>query len=104
VRSPLLLVIRLYWAVWPKRLRRGCLFRESCSHHVHRVTRTGGLASGLRALRERYRRCRPGYAMLNAHGTLWLSLADGSFIPASEISPVILRTCVPTPDGAEHSV
>lgn len=90
MRWALLLAIRLYWAVWPERYRRGCLFRESCSRHVYRVTCAQGLRQGARALLSRYRTCRPGYAIVAAHGHRWLSLADGSFIPVSEAAPRLL--------------
>ncbi|HEU4557693.1 MAG TPA: membrane protein insertion efficiency factor YidD [Longimicrobium sp.] len=86
----MLLAIGLYWVVWPERFRRGCLYRESCSRHVYRVTRAQGLRQGARALVSRYRTCRPGYAIVAAHGQRWLSLADGSFIPASEAAPRLL--------------
>ncbi|HTF17792.1 MAG TPA: membrane protein insertion efficiency factor YidD [Chryseolinea sp.] len=53
----LTLVIRIYWALWPARLRRQCLFKESCSHFVFRQTQTDGLLTGLNALRYRMRVC-----------------------------------------------
>jgi hypothetical protein len=86
----LILAIRLYWAVWPGRWRRGCLYRESCSRYVYRVAREAGLAGGLRALRERYRSCRPGYGVLRRYGEAWLVLADGSVLSASEASATAL--------------
>jgi len=88
----LLAAIRLYWAAWPERFRRGCLFRESCSRHVYRITRQQGPRCGVRALLARYRTCRPGYAIVAAHGQRWLSLVDGSFIPAGEAAPRLLPT------------
>ena len=91
MRWALLLAIRLYWASWPERYRRRCLYRESCSRHVYRVTREQGLRSGMRALAARYRTCRPGYAIVAAYDRQWLSLADGSFIPAREAAPRLLH-------------
>ncbi len=86
----LLLAIRLYWVAWPDRWKRGCLYRESCSRHVHRVTAAEGFAAGMRALRTRYRTCRPGYGVLNAYGLTWVALADGSVLPGAEAAPEIL--------------
>lgn len=96
MRWTLLAAIRLYWAIWPERFRRGCLFRESCSRHVYRITRQQGLRCGVRALVARYRACRPGYAIVAAYGQRWLSLADGSLIPAGEAAPRLLSA---NPDG-----
>ncbi len=87
----LLLAIRCYWAVWPARWRRGCLYRESCSRCVYRVASEAGLAAGLRALRGRYRTCRPGYGVLRREGEAWLVLADGSVLSAGEASGTALR-------------
>ena len=61
LRILLLAAIRLYWWLVPEERRRSCLFRLSCSRHVHAVTAGHGFVAGLRALRQRWRRCRPGY-------------------------------------------
>jgi putative component of membrane protein insertase Oxa1/YidC/SpoIIIJ protein YidD len=91
----LVLAIRFYWAVWPARWRRNCVYRESCSRYVYRAALEGGLAGGLRALRERHRTCRPGYGILRHHGAAWLVLADGSVLSASEASATALPPVSP---------
>jgi hypothetical protein len=95
VRWALILAIRIYWAVWPARWRRGCLYRESCSRYVYRALEEAGLVEGLRALRERYRTCRPGYGIICRYGETWLVLADGSTLSASEASPDALAPARP---------
>jgi hypothetical protein len=90
VRTLLLLAIRAYWLAWPAEWRRGCLYRESCSRHVHRVTAAEGLTAGLRALRHRFRTCRPGYGLVRFEGRTWLALADGSFLDAEHAAPRLL--------------
>jgi putative component of membrane protein insertase Oxa1/YidC/SpoIIIJ protein YidD len=90
VRKVLLLAIEAYWIACPAAWRRRCLYRESCSRHVHRVTAAEGLAAGLRALRQRFRTCRPGYALVTWKGRTWLSLADGSFLDAEQAAPRLL--------------
>ena len=92
----LILAIRTYWAVWPARWRRSCLYRESCSRYVYRMAREEGLVGGLRALRARYRTCRPGYGILSRYGETWLVLADGSILSASEASLAALSSSGPT--------
>ena len=73
-------LIRIYWLVWPRHLNRGCIYRETCSHHVHRIAGESGFVAGCRALLLRYRTCRPGYvASTNPDGELGLVLCDGSF-------------------------
>ncbi len=86
---PLLLLIRLYWALWPPRARRACLFRQSCSRHVYRTTRRHGLRAGWAALARRYGQCRPG-ALGFQHplsGAWHLLLADGTQLPVAEVAP-----------------
>ena len=45
----------------PAGFKRQCLFRETCSSFVARVSRESGLWPGLRALRTRVSQCQPGY-------------------------------------------
>ena len=78
-------VIQLYWLV-PKRWRRSCLFRESCSHHVYRIAREAGGRAALQALHRRYRQCRPGYGLYpTPDGGLWVVLQDGTVVGAAEM-------------------
>ncbi|WP_414683025.1 membrane protein insertion efficiency factor YidD [Longimicrobium sp.] len=92
MKSLLLLVIRVYWITWPAAWRRRCLYRESCSRYVHRITAAEGLGAGLRALRSRVRTCRPGYAVVRCEGHTWLALGDGSLLEAEEVAPRLLAT------------
>lgn len=87
----LLLGIRLYWRLWPERLRRSCLFRESCSRYVYRVTASAGASAGFAALWERARRCRGGYSAETLAGDLVVRLVDGSVLSESEASPSLLQ-------------
>ena len=77
----MLLAIRAYWHVWPRHLNRGCIYRETCSQHVYRITRESGFTTGLRALLQRFRTCRPGYTVSTQDARLGLILHDGSFLP-----------------------
>lgn len=69
--------IRLYWLLVRPRRRRKCLFRESCSHHVYRVTEERGSCAGLKALRRRIRRCRPGFSVEWTGGAWNVRWVDG---------------------------
>lgn len=83
--------IRLYRATWPKRWRRQCLFRESCSSYVDRVTKEEGLLEGLAALVRRARACRPGYRVTTASdGRIGLLLRDGTFLPGDEVARAVM--------------
>lgn len=90
MRLLLLLGIRLYWKLWPERFRRLCLFRESCSRYVYRVTARSGVPAGLAALWERARKCRGGYHVETCEGKLIVQLADGSILSESEAAPSLL--------------
>ena len=86
MRLPLLLLIQLYWRLWPAARRRHCLFRLSCSRHVYQATRRRGFRAGLVALRLRVRQCRPGaYSFRHPVTGVWLlQLPDGTQIARAE--------------------
>lgn len=87
----LLAIIRTYWRWVPEHRRRRCLFSESCSRHVYRVTSYHGLGRGLGALAARWRECRPGASPTWAEdGTLTLRLATGRVVLPDEIAPDVL--------------
>lgn len=90
MRQLLLAVIRSYWAVWPRHRNRGCIYRETCSHHVHRVASESGFIAGVRALLHRVRTCRPGYTVSSDNSGLGLILRDGSFLSQDLIAEDII--------------
>lgn len=82
-------VIRIYWHLWPEGDRRTCVYRESCSRHVHWVAQESGFWAGCKALKQRYRSCRPGYELSCAGETVQVHLADGSVIGLLDASETI---------------
>lgn len=75
-----MLIIRIYW-VLPNKWKRKCLFKESCSHHVYRITREQGFVNGYKSLVNRYKVCRPFYTFYNTDdGKNWVILNDQSVI------------------------
>ncbi len=93
MRLLILIPIQLYWHLWPARWKnRQCLFRESCSHHVCRVTKEFGFIAGCKSLFSRIRNCRPGYRVqMLEDGTFQLVLVSGSSVDEPEISSAVLR-------------
>jgi uncharacterized protein len=73
-------VVRLYWTCWPRQLRRRCIYRETCSRYVYRITRESGLLKGLAALKARFLTCRPGYSVTANKGEIGLVMCDGAFL------------------------
>jgi putative component of membrane protein insertase Oxa1/YidC/SpoIIIJ protein YidD len=87
----LLRAIRIYQSV-PFKRDRVCIFRESCSHHVYRVTSESGFLAGIRAFAERGQQCRPGYRIsLDPDGNPVATLADGSVLDADLLSPAAFQ-------------
>lgn len=86
MRFLLIGAIRIYWLIWPEKKRRTCVYKESCSRYVHRLTKSFGLLAGLKALWLRYRSCRPGYEFCMVDGSMRIRLVDGSVITMSEAS------------------
>lgn len=84
----LLFIIKIYWKIIPASRRRSCLFAESCSKYVYRVTKNKGFWNGLKAFRLRYKKCKSGYKIgyNSIDGTTELHLADGTILKESEIS------------------
>ena len=78
----LLAIIKIYWLL-PKKERRKCIFKETCSKHVFRITKFHGFQKGLAALRLRQKQCRAGFYFINEH---CLRLADRSLISVSLIT------------------
>lgn len=89
--NALIFIIKLYWAFIPEKRRRKCLLKESCSHYVFRHTVEQGFASGMKALKIRFRKCRKGYQLQHNRETFELKLADGTIISENEISLDILH-------------
>jgi len=88
----LLGIIKLYWKVIPEYKRRNCVFTESCSQYVYRITKEKGTISGLVALKQRFYKCRPGYILYfdRQNNSFELFLKNGSTIKEEEISSTLL--------------
>jgi putative component of membrane protein insertase Oxa1/YidC/SpoIIIJ protein YidD len=82
----LLIIIWIYWRIIPEKKRRRCLFKESCSCFVYRITATKGAKEGILALNERFHQCRSGYKLLQSKNNIELHLKDGTVIKGDEIS------------------
>jgi len=90
MKTLLLFAIRCYWRFFPKRLRRQCIFRTTCSHHVYETTRARGVRAGMHAVIDRFRKCRPGYTIYSEGNALRVRLADGSSIDGNEVASHVL--------------
>jgi len=86
----LIAIIKIYWYL-PKTTQRKCLFKESCSHHVYKVTYKGGLILGIKTLAKRIRQCRPGYSIFIVDGNNFMRLASGDIINENEIANNLLN-------------
>jgi putative component of membrane protein insertase Oxa1/YidC/SpoIIIJ protein YidD len=84
----LLLLIQLYWGMWPPGRRRHCLFRLSCSRFVYLATRRRGFVAGISALRLRVGQCRPGaYSFYHPVTHTWLlQLPNGEQVGVAEVA------------------
>jgi hypothetical protein len=80
----ILLLIRVYWLV-PKRKRPRCLYRETCSKHVYRITKNQGFKNGMEALQLRINTCTPYYNILEIENQRILICKNGMMIEGDEI-------------------
>ena len=90
MKQLLLIVIKLYWVSIPKKNRRPCLFKETCSQFVYRQTKELGFFEGIRALISRYKKCRKGYQLHHTNHGFVMELVDGTLILEKDISPNII--------------
>ena len=81
-----LFLIRIYWLI-PKSKRTRCIFKETCSHYIYRVTKQYGFKKGILALKERKIKCKPGYYYLDQNN---VRLADESIALSSSLRENIL--------------
>ena len=87
----ILFVIRLYWVI-PKKYRRSCLFKESCSHFVYKITKEKGFICGIGIFMQRRKQCRSGYQILvNVNEVTKIRLADGSYASEIDLSEKMLK-------------
>lgn len=84
--------IKIYQRFYPLKLRGKCLFKESCSNHVLRVTNDDGLLKGIKSLTYRYRNCRPNYRVVKHAESVLLVTSIHNIHPASEIDERIIKT------------
>lgn len=77
----------------PARLRPQCLFRETCSSYVRRVTRESGVLAGLRALKTRVSQCRPGYVVFfdNEFKCWRVRFANGAVSNSPHVADFVLE-------------
>jgi len=81
--------IKLYRLALRPYISKTCLFKESCSVHVERVTNESGLVAGIKALRFRIENCQPGYYYVVRGENLILVTKHKIEIPMKEINPLI---------------
>jgi putative component of membrane protein insertase Oxa1/YidC/SpoIIIJ protein YidD len=94
----LIAVIHFYRRL-PSFFKRKCLFKENCSSYVLRMTGESGFWVGVRTLRGRMLRCRPGYR-ISFDGTVkhWVvRFANGSVANRSELADFVLAPYLSLP-------
>ena len=87
MRYILIYLIKFYWKITIYKKHK-CIFRESCSRYVYRITEKEGFLSGIKALIQRYNQCRPGYLInFDKKGKLInVKLPDGSIADVQILS------------------
>lgn len=93
MRHILLIAIRLYWLFIPKSKRKCCIFQETCSRYVYKITFSNGFYQGFKALIFRYQNCRYGYEIFENPITdkIQLILPSKEIIGESEISTRVVN-------------
>ena len=82
----LLFSIKLYQKFYPKKYRGKCLFKESCSNYVYRITLNKGFFKGIQAFKERFYNCRSGYQYVDVKGEIFLLSYSHKLYKSDEIN------------------
>jgi uncharacterized protein len=92
VRWVLILLIQVY-RLLPDRLKRRCLFKETCSALVLRMAREAGFLAACRAMRFRFSLCRPAYSVYYDYGLCdWqVEFPDHTRVSSLEIADFVLE-------------
>lgn len=91
IQKALLALIHWYWRVVREEDRRVCLFRVSCSKHVHSTITGHGWIPGIRSFLFRMKTCKPGYRVERKNGEIHILTANGKHIPESDLNPLLLK-------------
>ncbi|WP_409049430.1 membrane protein insertion efficiency factor YidD [Telluribacter sp. SYSU D00476] len=83
------ILIRLYWLVVPQKLKPRCIFKESCSRHVFRISQKIGFRAALKALLFRVSNCRPGYTIAIIEEKIYLITVRGEMVGETELNDTI---------------
>ena len=88
-----ILIVRLYRELWPRHLRRTCIFADSCSSYVLAGLQTDGVRMGFVRFTERWRKCRAGYVQISAPAVAenLVLLADGTVVNPNQLSDAVRR-------------
>jgi len=90
----LLVLIKCYWLIVPKSKRRKCIFRETCSQYVYRITLNKGFGHGLKALQFRYRNYKNGYEIFKnpISEEIQILLPNKTLLCENEIAERLLKS------------
>lgn len=91
MKSLLLFAIRIYRVLIPESIRPKCLFKESCSKHIFRIAKEKGFIAGIKALRYRFKNCRPNYYLIENNGKKLLITAQNEVIEEEFIDERIIE-------------
>ena len=83
--------IHWYWKIVREENRKVCLFKVSCSRHVHEAILNGGLLSGILAFTRRMRACNGGYTVQTKNGITVIETVRGERIHEEDINPFLLQ-------------
>jgi putative component of membrane protein insertase Oxa1/YidC/SpoIIIJ protein YidD len=87
----LLCIIRFYRRFVKPVYPKTCLYKESCSVHVERITQHAGFIAGIKALQTRVSNCQQGYHLFDDNGEIQLITRTRRIVPFDEINPELLR-------------
>ncbi|MGJ8743596.1 membrane protein insertion efficiency factor YidD [Polaribacter sp.] len=86
----LIFIIKIYWKTIPVSKRNKCLFKESCSNYVFKITKKEGFIKGFKALIKRINNCKPGYNIIDIESQTYIITANNEMYQIAEMRSDIL--------------
>lgn len=87
-----ILIIQVYYKIYPEDSRRVCLHNESCSKYVYRVAKENGGLKAIMAYFTRYKSCNADYKIgESVDGKIFIKTRNGLILDENQINPIVLN-------------
>jgi len=88
-----ILIIKIYYKIYPEDQRRVCIYAESCSKYVLRVAKNKGFFEAIKAYSDRIKSCNVDYIHTFPDGVfINITTKNGVILEENEINPFLVKS------------